>query len=75
MCRKESIILSFLKIIVSEAKFDLKTEILIKKSIGHRLSREEVIEMLVSIGHDKGKAKYLVNLYYKKRNKEKQMKL
>jgi len=41
---------------------------IIRKSIEHRLSKEEVIEMLVGIGYDKNKARYLVNDYYKKRS-------
>ena len=70
------IILSLsLRLLFQNPKFDLKIGILIRKSIEHRLSKEEVIEMLVGIGYDKNKARYLVNDYYKKRNKEKQMKL
>jgi len=76
LCRKELIILSLsLRLLFQNPKFDLKIGILIRKSIEHRLGKDEVIEMLTNIGYDKSKAKYLVNDYYKKRSKEKQMKL
>ena len=66
---------SFFKRFFKKPKSDLKTEILIRKSIEQRLDRNETIELLIDLGYDKSKAKHLVNEYYKKRSKEKQQKL